>query len=280
MTNDTAFISVSSPERLEQYKVLHKSISRYTKGRVDQFLYYGGEQVPEHYQGTSVTEWVKKSPYTNDWYKYCHIRPRCILDAFKKGYRTVILLGTDTEFFDTPWEILTFANDYRPGLADEAFVTMYTYHPYPDDDEKYPNDWHTVDVGQILADCIGFRNTPTVIKFLEWLDKTLETKLVFKNKVMLDQGWMSCVFSYVDRVKICRHWGYNVGNYNMFLRGLNRTNQAEWKMGDGDPLVLFHYAGFEKGREAQISKHQNRYKASGDILEFLENYTRKLNEKE
>lgn len=47
-------------------------------------------------------------------------------------------------------------------------------------------------------------------------------------------------------------------------------------MSDNSPLVLFHYTGFEK--EKYIYKHQNRYKAEGEILEFLREYSRKITE--
>jgi hypothetical protein len=63
----------------------------------------------------------------------------------------------------------------------------------------------------------------------------------------------------------------------MYLRGLH-SKDFKWLMSDGSPLVLFHYAGFEEGREEFISRHQQRYKASGEILDFLKDYTRKLKE--
>ncbi len=270
--NDTVIICLCSPERLNQYKVLYRSIKKYIGDEVDTLLYYGGEDEVE-FPSTNISEWVARSPYKHAWYTYCYLRPRAIKDAFSKGYKQVILCGADTEFFARPSEVL--GTEESP--LEDMWVTMYTYHPYPDDRAE-PTDFQIYDVGQIQADFVGFRNTPSTRKFLEWLDKRLSTDIEVnrhgRNKIMLDQAWMSMCFSYVENVRVIRHWGYNVGNYNMYPRGFDGVRT----MANGDGLVLFHYAGFPEGREHIISTHQQRYTASGKQLDFLKDYTRKLNE--
>lgn len=270
-------ICVASPERLNQYKVLYDSIKRHCKS-LTPILYYGGNDIIRN-QGlvVPVNEWVASSKYEEDWYKYTSIRPRAILHAFEEGFDEVVLLGADTEFFSPPFDFMNALH------SADMVVTMYTYEPY-NDEKAYPNNAQTIEVGQIQADMIGFRKTASTIKFLNWLAGQLEQHIVFNNgvynKIYLDQGWLSLCFSFVENVKIMRQLGYNVGNYNLHNRGMCRfksvSGETQWIMKDKAPLVLFHYAGFQKEKPSDISKHQNRYYADGDILQFLKDYGAKL----
>lgn len=264
----TVFICVCSPERLNQYKVLFQSMNEHCS-EVDTLLYYGGADPGEVGPVADISGWVKNSPYTDNWYTYTYLRPRAILDAFSRGYEKVFLLGSDTEFFNKPHYLYWGLEQH------DCLVTLYTHEPYLGDD-LYPNDWQTLEVGQINADLIGFKNTSETITFLEWMERTLKEKIVYRNKIYLDQGWFSMCFSFLPRVNILRHLGYNVANYNMHNRGMRKNRDGKWVMKDGSPLVLFHYAGFIKGKEEKISKHQDRYTATGNILEFLRQYGDKL----
>ncbi len=266
---DTAFISVCSPERLSQFKVLADSIKKHCP-EVDLLLYYGGP-VPETFTGFDITPWLNQTPYTNNWYRYCSVRAKAVLDAFDRGYERVVLLGADTELFAYPHELLMRYNSPEPDM----FVTMYTDSPYQGDQGPYPNDYHTFEVGQIQADCVAFSNNEQCRKFLAWLDsKPMVINDRGRDKIMLDQGWMSLCFSFLKNVHIIRHSGYNVGNYNMFQREMRKHGET-WVLRKDQPLVLFHYAGLEKNNEHLVSKHQNRYRATGDILDFLKDYTRR-----
>ena len=46
---------------------------------------------------------------------------------------------------------------------------------------------------------------------------------------------------------------------------------------DGKPLVLFHYSGFDSLHHERMTIHQDRYKASGDVLKLYKEYAEKLN---
>lgn len=270
----TAFIVLCSPEKLSQYRVLYESILKHVPN-VTPILYYGGtdNRLIRGFGSALIEDislWVAASHYKEDWYKYCSLRAKAILHAFSLGYEKVVLLGADTEFFSAPYHLTNFNTN--------VLLTMYTDVPYPDE-TLYPNNIQTIEVGQIQADCIGFRNAPEVIEYLKWLDTKLEKYMEIKEpyyKIYLDQGWFSTVFSMINDFKIIKHKGYNVGFYNMHNKGLYRACDDSWRMIDNSPLVLFHYSGFEKGKEENISKHQNRYKAEGELLEFLRNYGKRI----
>lgn len=265
MNKDTALICVCSPEYLNQYRVLYKSIKVHVPD-VSTVLYYGGEDTPTDVgEVVNVSSWVKESAYTDPLYTYCSMRPRAILDAFNKFDR-IILLGADTEFFSYPSECFT---------AHEAFVTMYIHEPYRGDQTLYGNNLQVLENGQINADLIGFRKTSKVLQFVEWVYEQTKTQCKIGEKEYVDQVWFSMIFSFLDTVNIIRHPGYNVAHYNMYQRGLQIT-ESKHQMSNGQPLVLFHYAGFVKGQEETISKHQNRYRAEGDILKFLKTYGEKI----
>lgn len=261
----TAYICISSQAFLSRYKVLYDSIKRHVPNATT-LLYFTGTEATGVGDVVNVAHWLDNPPYPgNDWYNHCYLRPKAILDAFSRGYDKVILLGADTEFFDVPTAAIEALDTH------DCFVTMYTYEPFVDNG-TLPDDWQINEVGQINADFLGFQRNDSTIKFMHWLDTTLRTKMVVGPRIFLDQAWFAMVFSYLDRVKIMRHHGYNVMNTNVHNRGMHFAN-GKWMMRNGDPLVLFHYAGLEKGREAQVSKHQNRYTATGELLDFLNHYT-------
>jgi hypothetical protein len=112
--NDTVFISRASQDELEYYKKLHSSIEKFCKGRVDIHLYVGSSNVkfPRDWIDvpTTVISWSRK-------------RSEAILDAFKRGYRTVVFVRHNMEFTETPYDLLGFCNDYRPGVFDQAYIT-------------------------------------------------------------------------------------------------------------------------------------------------------------
>lgn len=295
MTN-TAIICLSSPEKLNQYKILQESSVKHCPG-IDSLLYYGGsDHISEmgNKQIVHIDHWVEaaKKTYNDDWLIYCALRPRAILDAFLKGYDRVILLGADTEFFSYPYEF---------NFSEDCFMTPYTFDPYPDE-KTFPQTGQILEVGQMNADCVGFNKNPRTIKFLTWLQETLENGgCYYRGKIGLDQFFFQFAFSMLESVKVCRHPGYNVQYSNLFDRGMQiysitttswssmygspykeeTTTPAhsppQWyleKDGKQFPLVLFHFAGFIPG--PQMSKHGTRYQASGEILEFFDSYGKKL----
>ncbi len=263
-----ALVACCSPEYLSRYKVLYDSILKYVPNATP-LLYYGGIDHPSGYgQVINVHHWVEASQYTNPFFTYCSIRPKSVLDAFNMGYDKVILLGADTEFFSYPQAMIKALD------TNDAAVTMYTHEPYPCD-SLFANDFQVWINGQINADFIGFKKSVKVINFLEWVVKQTSTKCQVGNITMVDQGYFSMCFSFLDNVKVIRELGYNVGSYNGIPRGMKLENK-KWLMKDGSPLVLYHYDGFVKGQEHLISKHQSRYTATGDLLKFLVDYGRKI----
>jgi hypothetical protein len=274
-----AFVCVCSEKYLPQYNVLYASLKRHCP-EVPVILYFGDED--EKHRPDIACDifvptgtWVKNTAYENPLYAYCSIRPRCVLNTFEMGFDEVFLVGADSEFFARPEECLNAFKDNNTAHGNGMFVTMYIHVPYEDPQTLYGNNLQVLENGQINADLIGFYAYPQTIQFLEWLDKVLKTGCVINGKEYVDQVWMSMCFSFIQSVKIIRHQGYNVAHYNMFQRNMRKIG-VDWYVGNRDPLVMFHYAGFEKGNEEKISRHQNRYRAEGDILEFLKEYSRRI----
>jgi hypothetical protein len=261
-----ATVVVASSAFLPHYKVLYQSIRKYIP-EATTLLYYGGEDNPTDVGDVvSVKDWTRH--YDDDWSDYCSLRPRAIMDAFSKGYDKVILLGADTEFFCCPTELIS-------ELTNNTVVfTPYTLEPLGNEINLYPHDGQILAVGQMNADCIGFRNSKDTVNFLIWMDKVLETGIKYDNRLVLDQYYWNYAFSLLDNVKVLRHRGYNV----QYIRANEmRDDVGYWQMKDGSSLVLFHYAGYN-GNNSKMSKHQTRYTAIPIIEKFYEEYGRKLSE--
>ena len=267
----TAFICVCSEKYLPNYKILYQSFVKSIGDDADIILYYGGHTNPTDIgMVINFSETINKTGYSNELYKYCAARPTAILNAFEQGYDNVVLMGADTEFFSYPYEVFSSLQD------NDAFVTMYIHEPYEGDQNLFGNNLQVLENGQINADFIGFRKNKQTIKFIKWVEEQTATKCTINGKEYVDQVFFSMAFSFLEHVKVIRHQGYNVAHYNMFQRGMRKLLNGNWSLMNYQPLVLFHYAGLVKGQEEKISRHQNRYKAEGDILEFLKQYTSKL----
>lgn len=262
--NQVCFITVCSPKYLNHYKILYKSIKKHIP-EADTLLYYGGTE-PGDFHWLNIAKWIETLNYNTDWERYCAVRATCVLDAMNLGYEKVILLGADTEFFDHPTELLKLLD------TQNLVMSPYTREPLGNNPKEFPHDGQILEVGQMNADMIGLRNTPATIKFLEWLDKSLKTNINYHNRLVLDQYWWNYAFSLLDLTIVLRTLGYNV-QYNA-INDMIKFNE-KWHMKDGSPLVLFHYAGFD-GDPVNMSRHQNRYVATGEMINFYKSYGERI----
>jgi len=92
-----------------------------------------------------------------------------------------------------------------------------------------------------------------------------------------DQTWWQMAFCFVQDVAVYRHPGYNVGYWNAPFLGVFKD--LTWGVVDPDggiePLCIFQFSGMDFENPAQMSKHQNRTVATGDLLELFEDYAKR-----
>ncbi len=71
--------------------------------------------------------------------------------------------------------------------------------------------------------------------------------------LFVDQGWLDLAPGLFANVRVERGPGYNVGHWNVRERPITRGPGGRFEAA-GEPLVFFHYSGYDLGRPECLSK--------------------------
>lgn len=102
---------------------------------------------------------------------------------------------------------------------------------------------------------LALRRTDECYKFVKW----------FKDHLLLygfndrplhsgDQFWMTYIPSYFHQVSVLRNPGANLAYWNLYERTIEQSRSGEILV-NGEPLVFFHYAGFDMGKPERLTKY-------------------------
>jgi len=275
------FIAICSEEYLKYYDVLYNSLKKHAPYYKQMFFYIGNDQRQLDYdQYIHINDWYNEcDPSYNRLERICSLRARAVLETFKEGYDVVVFLGAKVEFFQFPNKLI---DPFIYGNTCQAVVTPHILEPLPEDD-KFPSNASVSFTGHISTDVISFRNCPEIIKFLEWQDEIMKTKVKTTKETYLDQSWLNFLPFFVDKVRILRdpgynyaYWRYKPGNFMKLNNRYTILNDSNIMGNYFHELTCFQYSGLDLNHPENISTHQNRYKAEGDFLEFLRDYAEKV----
>ncbi len=173
--------------------------------------------------------------------------------------RYLLGLGYERAFyFDPDIEIFTPIDAVREPLDDADIVlTPHTTDPIPLDGEL-PDEITLLRAGSYNLGFIGVANRPASRRFLDWWGARLERYCVndVQSGLFTDQKWIDLVPGIVERVAIVRDRGCNVAYWNLHSRRIDPKNPA--RLASGEPVVFYHYSGFDPRVPDVISKHQTR----------------------
>jgi hypothetical protein len=133
-----------------------------------------------------------------------------------------------------------------------------------------PNDHTILTSGSFNLGFMSVRNEPQIEALLDWWAEKcrFDCRVDFANGLFTDQKWMDLAPGLVSDLAILRDPGLNLAYWNLQGRDLTQT-PAGWQV-DGQPLVFFHFSGFDPRRPAHLSKHQDRNEvAQGSPLSTL-----------
>lgn len=124
---------------------------------------------------------------------------------------------------------------------------------------------------------LGFlaaRQGPRVAQLLDWWAERcrFDSRVDLAGGVFTDQKWMDYAPSFADAA-VLKQPGLNLAYWNLEGRKLERG----WRV-DGEPLVFFHFSGFDPHRPTRLSKHQSRIgvTAGSPLAALLKDYAGKL----
>lgn len=128
--------------------------------------------------------------------------------------------------------------------------------------EGRPNEISILQAGAFNLGFLAVSIDEESTRFLHWWQHRLYDHCVVDagNGLFVDQKWIDLVPGMYDGVSIERHPGYNAAYWNLPHRSIAR--EGEQYLVNGQPLVFFHFSGFDPIRPQLISKHQDRLRMS------------------
>ncbi len=169
-------------------------------------------------------------------------------------------------YFDTDIAVFSRLDTLLTALETSDVVAVpHTYAPF-DKPERYWVHPSTADIfnsGLINAGCFGIRPA-NCAAFLEFWERFNLGPGTFYNMAggQTDQQYFNWASLMVDRFCMLKDRAYNVAYWNLHERGL-RSNMLDgreqgWTV-DGQPLVFFHFSGFNPRDTLALSRHDGRY---------------------
>lgn len=180
------------------------------------------------------------------------------------GRRLMEMRPSADKFLYLDADIMVYAS-LEPALAalDEyaMVITPHARRPVTPDGRS-PDDTSFLRHGAYNAGFFAFRRDAETVRIFDWLDQRLEAMCIDRplSGLYVDQKWYDLLPVYfADGVGVLRHRGVNASYWNLHEVALTRSQSGAWEVGGGEPLVFFHFSGYNPDRPERVSSLQNRH---------------------
>ena len=181
-------------------------------------------------------------------------------------------------YFDTDMQVYApLATAFEELERHSIVLTPHITEPLPEDDHL-PRDMTILRAGAFNLGFVGVADDPEARRFLDWWAER-ESRYGYLDPWRgwgADQRWCDLVPALFARVGILKNPGMNVGYWNLPSRPLSKR-EGRWHAA-GQPLMFFHFSGFDPGQPGTLSKFQDRIDPAADPLlaELLADYAAQL----
>lgn len=178
------------------------------------------------------------------------IKPFVFRALFAEGCRAATYIDPDVSVFDKLYDVDSRESD--------AVVTPHMVDARPDG--MFPDMHQTLKSGQFNFGYLSLRNTPNTADFLAWWADKLLTRCVkdAADGVFVDQSWGAAIVSLMDKVAIERGKGSHAAYWNL-RPGDMAFLDDDFITVRGEPLIMFHFSGFDPTRPNMLSCHSRRF---------------------
>lgn len=146
------------------------------------------------------------------------------------------------------------------GLAREhqVVLTPHVTEPMPRDGRK-PSESDILIAGAFNLGFISLARGAVADKLIAWWAERLERDCLVRPKrgYFVDQRWLDFTPGLVPDHFVLRDPGVNVAYWNLHGRRVERAGGGGHTV-NGEPLLFFHFSGFDPREPGRLSKHQNR----------------------
>ncbi len=173
-------------------------------------------------------------------------------------------------YFDPDILILKPLDRLKKALQSGSIVlTPHLLQPIPHDGFR-PSEQDILLAGAYNLGFIAVRKSAESMDLLQWWQEHLrkDCRVNPSNAVFVNQRWVNLVPGMFPSTIVLNDEAYNVAYWNIHSRKLERRG-TQFSV-NGQPLVFFHFSGFDPASPRMLSKHQNRTKvAEGTALAAL-----------
>lgn len=215
------------------------------------------DSVRKHHPSAKLEELVIENPeFEKGGYVKGLARLRLIKarEALLRNEGPVVVIGADCVFYDSIDRLLRVSKRCQYSVS----ITPHVLKPLPTD-ELLPNMQGVYKTGHANADFIIFYPNKGAMEIIDWLlSVPMENRI--EDGIFYEQNWLSALPFLFDGVDIIRHPGYNVAYFNAHEER------------DLEDVVFVQYSGYIEGNPAMMSKHNERFRATGKLLELFKEY--------
>ena len=209
----------------------------------------------------------------------CSAKPRLLEFLFEQGsYEKIVYLDSDIFLF-SPLEGMISALD-----SFDFVVTPHMMTPLPHADRWWesPKIGDIAAAGVLNAGMFGLRTSPAAERFIAtWRDLVESTDAFLGAQTEQHSfNWLPC---FSDSFHVLRDPAYNVAYWNLHERSLRLVESSVRGEGgeftiNGQPLVTFHFSGFDPSHPSRISRWDGRHTVyhHGALARLLETYSSQL----
>jgi hypothetical protein len=153
--------------------------------------------------------------------------------------------------------------DYLLNLFSTAniLLTPHFLTPLPVD-TKYPKEFMALNYGIYNLGFIAVKsNSAETSRFLDWWCERTFNYCYYNTceGLFVDQLWINLAPVYFNGVHIVRHFGCNMGPWNIYERTITKQgDQGETLLQNGEALLFYHFSSFDFKDYLNLSADYNR----------------------
>lgn len=200
------------------------------------------------------------------------VKPWVMQTLLARGYDAVLYIDPDIVVYQPLAEVFAL-------LGGEADIVITPHLLAPMSDDLKPTELDIRRAGTYNFGFCAARPAANTLAFLKWWQsKLLDDCIVDVDRgIFVDQSWIDLVPGMFEKVAVLRHPGYNVAYWNLAQRTVEQLPSGQWAV-NGQPLVFFHFSGFNPMNPKPFSKHQNRFTLAnmGPAAALATNYAQAL----